>query len=88
MTHTCPNCNHPLHREAHYPHEQLYVMESRYPDGSFNVKDLHLVPFQICTENQIYDYYFAKNPVVESGVQEVVRKWYADQGWYWRKKTW
>ena len=87
MTPTCPNCHHPLHREAHFPIEQLYVMESRHPDGKLNLRNPE-PPFLICTIEQISDFYYTQIPGEKPESWETIRAWYAQQGWTWRKKTW
>jgi hypothetical protein len=66
----------------------MYVMEKRKSDHSLDLSDPQ-APFFYCTENDIFGYYFRKNPASgPSATQEAVRQWYADQGFYWRSKTW
>lgn len=63
-----------------------FIMEARNSDGSLNVKGE--TPFMVCTEDQIYDHFFNRNPKKMGASLEEVTKWYNDRGWYWRPKTW
>jgi hypothetical protein len=40
------------------------------------------------TEKQLFDHYFKFNKDRESVTQEEVKKWFQDQGFYYRPKTW
>jgi hypothetical protein len=66
---------------------QKYIVESRHPDGSLNVKDT-TCPLLVATYNQICDVYFREHPEADSTPQEAIKEYFNSKGWYFRPKTW
>lgn len=65
-----------------------YAVEKRTPDGQLDFSAPQ-PPFIEATVNELCDYFFARSDFAgESASQEQIAKWYADQGFYYRVKTW
>lgn len=79
----CPCCG--QHQKD--VHEKLFMMEKRTAAGVLDFSEPQ-PPFLYGTEQEIFDYYFSKNPGQQSASQEVVAEWYRAQGFTWRLKTW
>lgn len=66
-----------------------YCVEKRNPETGALDFTAPQPPFWEATEEQIIQLYFRKNPGPEpSASQESIGEWYAQQGWFWRPKTW
>ncbi len=64
-----------------------YFIEALGADGFHNSRAPQ-PPWVTATEDQMTEFYFRKNPGDKPASRETIAKWYNDQGWYFRPKTW
>lgn len=66
-----------------------YCVEKRNPETGALDFSLPQPPFMEATDEMLWQFYFKKNPGQNpTASQEEIGEWYAQQGWFWRPKTW
>lgn len=81
-------------KPAHDITEPLFIMEKRDKDGKLDFSPPWSPypgdrPGQFYwTEHEIAEWYFRNNEEGASATMDTIRKWYADQGFCYRRKTW